>query len=113
MAAMQAAPVPVTGHLKYTRQQAEQLGAPHASTAEIRPLLRQFHDELLASLAPRLAAMRADGLVVDHASSWLLGEFVAHVDPERAAEAEARLRDCPELKDVGRAQAVLRKTKRR
>ena len=106
-------PVAITAKFNYTRPQAEALKVPRAKVAEYRALLRRFHDELTSTLSPRIEALRTEGLVLDHASSWLLGEFVAHVPGDRVGVAIDRLGECPELKEVMRAPALNRAQRRK
>ena len=105
----------ITARLSYTREQAGELSAAQGekSPRDLRALLRHFHDDLLATLTPGLAPLRAEGVLVNYATSWQLGEFVAHAPADRLEEAMSRLTTLPELKDISRGAPLHGRGKRR
>ncbi|GAC1344589.1 MAG: hypothetical protein NVSMB29_18280 [Candidatus Dormibacteria bacterium] len=105
-----APPVPIIARLRYDDDQVRRLQSASSRAAK-RTALKAVHDELAARLAPQLEQLRAAGLVIDHATSWLLAEVVVHAPAARAAETLTAMSGIPELNDVRRGS--LRSPRRR
>ncbi|MFN2452463.1 MAG: hypothetical protein ABR541_08935 [Candidatus Dormibacteria bacterium] len=105
-----APPVPIVAVLRYDDVQVEQLQSASSRAAK-RVALRTVHDQMAARLAPQLEQLRAGGLAVDHATSWLLAEVVVHAPAARVNETLAAMSAIPELTNVRRGS--LRSPRRR
>jgi hypothetical protein len=75
--------------------------------------LQEAHDEVTASLAPKLDELKRQGLVIDFATSWLMAEAVVHADEANLEQVVVELNSYPELTDVTSDAKTLRRRLRR
>jgi len=92
-------PVAVAARLRFSDDAVALLRAA-VGTEEKKLALRAAHDELAATLVPRLEHLRKDGAIIDFATSWVLEEVVAHAAADRVDLVRNALASFPELRDV-------------
>ena len=100
-------PVPISARLALSDEALARLKAA-PTRAEKKVALQAAHDEIAATLVPRLTALRDSGQILDFATSWILAEAVVHVRSNDAAEVRQVLAGFPELRDVTGDERVAR-----
>ena len=92
-------PIPIGARLQLSKDAVARLEAA-SGRDEKKAAMREIHDELAASLLPRLEHLREDGVIIDFATSWVLEEIVVHARADQIDAATTALSAFPELRDV-------------
>jgi DNA recombination-dependent growth factor C len=105
-------PRPVGARLVYSEAARKKMSEARGRRDGKRAL-QEAHDEVAASLLPKLEALKRQGLIIDFATSWLMAEAVVHAAPENLEQVVVELTACPELTDVTADAKTLRRRLRR
>jgi len=104
-------PRPVGARLVYSEAAQKKLSeAKRRRDAKL--LLQEAHDEVAASLVPKLETLKSKGVIVDFGTSWLLAEAVVHAYAENLEKVVVELNSYPELRDVTSDAKTLRRRMR-
>lgn len=99
--------IPISAQLVMSDAAKQRLEAA-TTRADKKAALHAVHDEVLATLRPRLEALRDGGDILDFATSWLMFEAVVHATPDRASTVRTALMTYPELRGVTSDEKVAR-----
>lgn len=103
---------PVWARLSPT-EQAKEAMTKARGRRDAKRALQSAHDELAKTLVPKLSGLRDGGVIVDFATSWMLGEVVVHCSADKVETVHAELATFPELQDVTSDPVALRKRLRK